>query len=144
MTETAEPKEWYRRTWVGLVAALMLTGCAASSTPAAAPAANEPPKKDTEGCATAQSALAAYADLRQGAQDQTLTPTDTANLMGKIREKMEAVSLIAAPELAASAKAASVAAGRLRVALSGQGDFDVTAENKTMASSLEAVALYCK
>lgn len=126
---------------------LALAGCAASSTgesqsgAAASPAA---PKKNTNGCATALSGLGVYADLRQGAQDKTLTPADTAKLMGKIHDKMESVATIAAPELAGHARAASLAAGHLRVALAGQGDFDVAAENETMGSELDAVAAYCR
>lgn len=127
--------------------ALLLTGCAASSTgssnaaPESSPAA---PKKNTEGCATARSGLGVYADLRQGAQDQTLTPADTAKLMGKIADKMDAVATIAAPELAAPARDAALAAGHMRVALAGQGDFDVQAENQNMRAALDQVAVYCR
>lgn len=127
-----------------VLALLLVTGCAASSSGSAAPAAPKAPKKNTEGCATAMSGLGVYADLRQGAQDKTLTPADMSKLMGKIAQKMDSVATIAAPELAGHARKAALAAGHLRVALAGQGDFDVSAENTTMGSELDQVALYCK
>lgn len=128
-----------------ILALLLATGCAASSTGSAiAPESPKAPKKNTEGCATARSGLIPYADLRQGARDKTLTPDDMAKLLGKIAGKMDSVALIAAPELAGHAKKAAVAAGHMRVALAGQGDFDVAAENTTLGSELDAVAVYCK
>jgi hypothetical protein len=126
--------------------ALLAAGCAASSTGGTASAPDSPaaPKKDTHGCATARSGLAAYSDMLDGIQNKTATPADTAKSMGKIADKMDSVATIAAPELATHAKAAALAAGHLRVALLGQGDFDVATENRTMGSELDAVALYCK
>lgn len=133
------------------LAAVLAAGCAASSggstTDSAAqpPAAASPaaPKKDTHGCATAHAGLIPYADLRQGAQDQTITPDDMSKLLAKIADKMNAVATISVPDLADHAKAAAVAAGHMRVALAGQGDFDVKAENETLGTELDAVAAYC-
>lgn len=133
-----------RRT-LATLALILTAGCAASSSgDSNAGSAPEQPKKDTNGCATAHSGLAAYSDMLDGVRDKTATPADTAKSMGKIAEKMGSVATIAAPELATHAQAAALAAGHLRVALLGQGEFDVAAENKTMGSELDAVALYCK
>lgn len=130
-----------RRLLPCLVLAVLASGCAASSTgTSAAPAA---PKKDKNGCATAQSAFGSYYDLKQGARESSLTPDDMTKLLGKIHDKMDAVSTIAAPELAGHAKQAAVAAGHMRVALAGQGDFDVKVENSTMGRELDAAAAYC-
>lgn len=129
-----------------ILTAVLAAGCAVSSTggTAAAPSSPEPPKRDRNGCATAAKGLIAYSEMREGAQNQTMTPSDMAGKMKTIAEKMDDVALIAAPELAADAKAAALAAGHLRVALLGQGDFDVAAENSTLGEKLDAVALYCK
>lgn len=131
--------------YILILTAVLAAGCATSSTGgAAAQSSPDAPKKNTEGCATATKGLIAYSEMRDGAQDQTMTPADMAGKLKTVSEKLGDVATIAAPELAADAKAASVAAGHLRVALLGQGDFDVEAENTTLGAKLDAVALYCK
>lgn len=128
-------------------AALILVcvpGCAASSQGAPSAAAPKSPAKNTDGCGLARQALGEYSDTLRAMQDKTATIEDSASGFGKVSGKFGDVALIAAADLAPHARAASVSAGRLRVALTGQGDgVDVSAEAATLRTEAAAVDTYC-
>lgn len=70
-----------------------------------------------DGCATVSVADADFGDLQHGLADQTMTASDAASKLGSIHNNLADVELAGAQQLRAPAGAASIAAGRLRVAL---------------------------
>lgn len=121
------------------------TGCAASSQGSPSGAAPESPAKNTDGCGLARQALGEYSDTMRAMQDKTATVDDSATGFGKVSRKFDDVASIAAAELAPHARAASISAGRLRLALTaGQGDdVDVSTEAATLRTEAAAVDTYC-
>lgn len=122
---------------------IALAGCATSG--GSSSEAGAPPAKNTEGCATAQAALGAYSQTMNAMQDKTATVADSASGFGKVSRKLSDVALIAGPELAPHAKAASVAAGRLRVALTEvDSTVDVSTEAAALRTEAQAISAYCQ
>lgn len=116
-----------------VVCGLLLTGCSASGSGSDAP----------EGCYTAESAFGAFDDVRAGITDGTSTPADTASAMKKIHDKLSDAASIASPPVKAHFEAAAVSAGRIRVALMGGGDANVSSEVATLKTEIFAAADIC-
>ena len=128
-----------RRT-LAILALSTLTACASGDGDEASDGGT---KKDKNGCALAEKAFVAYDEISQAATDGTGTIGDTSADLKTIKDNMEKVQTIAASELATLARTSAVAAGRMRVALSGSGDSDVAADTTTLKNSIKAASTYC-
>lgn len=129
-----------------LLIATAVPGCATSSGGSSSGSA---PKSDMHaiekpGCLWVGQAENTYNDVVDGVHNQTMTPTDAAAAMGKVQKKLTDVVYVAkVPAVTAHAKTGAIHAGRLRVALLGQGDADVSAEIAALQADMNAADAAC-